>query len=74
LSLAILRRLISTKVVSGLIEEAVTEDRPVRAWRYELKALYSGGESYDFSRATSSIDMLLTAETWRSVALVSIAS
>jgi hypothetical protein len=31
--------------VSGLIDEGVTEERPVKACRYVLKALYSGGDS-----------------------------
>jgi hypothetical protein len=32
--------------VSGLIDEGVTDERPVKACRYVPKALYSGGESY----------------------------
>jgi hypothetical protein len=31
--------------VSGLIDEGVTDERPVKACRYVPKALYSGGES-----------------------------
>jgi hypothetical protein len=32
-------------LVSGLIDEGVTDERPVKACRYVPKALYSGGES-----------------------------
>lgn len=59
--------------MSGLTDDGVTDERPVRACRYVPKALYSGGESYDIQLPPGETESgRLTAEACSSAILRSI--